>query len=55
MLYATPSPTARLVIMPVRTLNGMPSRYIVPRIHVTLNRTGSSVTAPRVALPSVIR
>jgi len=39
MLYATPRPTVRLVIIPVMTWNGIPSRYIMPRIHATLITT----------------
>ncbi len=55
MLYATPRPIVRLVIIPVRTLKGIPMRYIVPRIQLTANATGNNVTTPSVALFPVNR
>jgi hypothetical protein len=55
ILYATPNPTVRLVIVPVTTLNEIPMRNIVPRIHATENNTGNNVTPPRLADPSVTR
>jgi len=43
----------RLVIIPANTLKGIPMRYIVPRIQLTENATGSRVMAPSEALAPV--